>query len=191
MSQTSSPPALRQGVAGAILDGAAQVLAARGRDTSMGDVAIAAGVARATVYRHFPTRQVLLEELAQLAVREVGDRLGSARIDEVPVEEGVSHAVRALIEVGDPLAVLVRQAADADGDAFDDRVAAPLRRLIDAGQAGGHLRGDIESAWLVDVLIGLVVGVGPSRRGLGREDTVAALTSLFLHGARRPRPAAR
>lgn len=190
MSEPAPRPALQQRVAGAILDGAAQVLAARGGDTSMSDVAAAAGVARATVYRYFPNRQVLLAELAELAVRGAGDRLSSARIDEVPVDEGVTRAVRALVEVGDPLVVLVREAAAADSGAFEDRVAAPLRRLIDAGQASGQVRDDIASPWLVDVLIGLVVSVRSSPRALGREDTVAALTSLFLDGARRPPTAA-
>lgn len=190
MSEPAPRPALQQRVAGAILDGAAQVLAARGGDTSMSDVAAAAGVARATVYRYFPNRQVLLAELAELAVRGAGDRLSSARIDEVPVDEGVTRAVRALVEVGDPLVVLVREAAAADSGAFEDRVAAPLRRLIDAGQASGQVRDDIASPWLVDVLIGLVVSVRSSPRALGREDTVAALTSLFLDGVRRPPTAA-
>jgi TetR/AcrR family transcriptional regulator, mexCD-oprJ operon repressor len=190
VSEPAPRPALQQRVPGAILDGAAQVLAARGGDTSMSDVAAAAGVARATVYRYFPNRQALLEELAEVAIRAAGDRLSSARVDEVPLEEGVTRAVRALVEVGDPLVVLVREAAAADSGAFEDRVAAPLRGLIDVGQASGQVRDDIAGAWLVDVLIGLVVSVRSSPRALGREDTVAALTSLFLNGARRPRPAA-
>ena len=156
----------------------------------MSDVAAAAGVARATVYRYFPNRQALLEELARVALRDAGDRLRSARIDEVPVHEGVTRAVRALLEVGAPLVVLVREAAAADTGAFEDRIAAPLRRLIDAGQSMGDVRDDIPSQWLVDVLIGQVVSVRSSSRSLGREDTIAALTSLFLEGARRRRPPA-
>jgi TetR/AcrR family transcriptional regulator, mexCD-oprJ operon repressor len=180
--------ALQQRVAGAILDGAARVLAVRGGETSMSDVASAAGVARATVYRYFPNRQALLDELVDFAVREAGDRLAAARLDEVPVHEGVTRAVRALVEVGDPLVVLVRDAAPG-ADGFDERVGAPLRRLVDAGQSGGAVRTDIPAPWLVDVLVGLVVSVLSSPRTLGREDTVAAVTSLFLDGARPPRPA--
>jgi len=166
------------------------MLATRGGDTSMSDVAAAAGVARATVYRYFPNRQALLDELGELAVREAGDRLVAARIDAVPVHEGITRAVRALVEVGNPLVVLVREAPAPDSEAFEDRVASPLRRLVEAGQSSGDIRDDIPGPWLIDVLVGLVVSVLSSPRTLGREDTVAAITSLFLDGAhpRRPSP---
>jgi AcrR family transcriptional regulator len=48
----------------------------------MNDVAAAAGVARATVYRYFPNRVRLLDELARTAVADVEARLASARIDD-------------------------------------------------------------------------------------------------------------
>ena len=86
-----SEPAPRQGlqlrVAAAILDGAARVFALEGEQASMNDVAAAAGVARATVYRYFPNRQALLDELTQAALSDAEERLASARIDEVTPEE--------------------------------------------------------------------------------------------------------
>jgi AcrR family transcriptional regulator len=56
----------------------------------MNDVADAAGVARATVYRYFPNRDALLDELARAAVADVEARLASARIDAVAPEEGIA-----------------------------------------------------------------------------------------------------
>ena len=98
MSESAPRPALQQRVAEAILDGAARLFASEGDHASMNEVAEAAGVARATVYRYFPNREALLDELAQTAVRDVDMRLASARIDAVPPEEGVERAVRALVD---------------------------------------------------------------------------------------------
>src|SRR5919198_2305787 len=64
--------ALQERVAAAILEAAARVLATGGEQASMNDVAAAAGVARATLYRYFPSRQALLDELARVAAEEAG-----------------------------------------------------------------------------------------------------------------------
>src|SRR5215208_6217147 len=70
-------------VSAAILEAAAAVLAERGEQASMADVAAAAGMARATVYRYFPNREALLEELGRLAVEEAGERLEAGRLGAV------------------------------------------------------------------------------------------------------------
>jgi TetR/AcrR family transcriptional regulator, mexCD-oprJ operon repressor len=176
--------ALQERVAVAILEAAARVLAAHGEQANMTDVAAAAGVARATVYRYFPSRQALLEELAELAVKSAGERLTAARIDAISVPEGVTRAVRALVDVGDLFIVLARERLRPEEERFESDVAMPLRQLVERGQAGGVIRDDIPSAWLTDSLLGIVVSLLSSSGSQGREDIVAAITSLFLEGAR-------
>jgi AcrR family transcriptional regulator len=177
-------------VASAILEGAAQLFAAQGDQASMNDVAAAAGVARATVYRYFPNRQALVEELARSAVSEADARLAAARIDEVSPEEGIARAVRALVDVGDAFVLLARERVRPDPERFDRSVAQPLRRLFERGQASGDFRGDMASARLAESLLALMVGVGMSTPPLGKEDVIATITGLFLDGARArgPRP---
>jgi AcrR family transcriptional regulator len=184
MSQFAPRQTLQQRVATAILEAAARVLATGGEQASMNDVAVAAGVARATVYRYFPNRQALLDQLGDLAVRDAGTRLASARIDEVPVDEGLARAVRALVDVGDYFIVLARERVQPEPEQFEHTITTPLRRLLERGQTTGAIRDDIPSSWLTDSLVGLVVSVLPSTPSLGKEDTIAAITGLFMEGAR-------
>ena len=184
MSVPAPRPTLQQRVAAVILDGAAQVFAVQGEQASMNDVAAAAGVARATVYRYFPTRETLLDELAQAALGDVDARLAAARIDEVAPEEGIARVVRALVEIGDSFVLVARLRQRSDPTRFEVGLVAPLRRLFERGQAEGDIREDIPSGRLTESLIGLVVGVLTSTPALGREDMTATITGLFFDGAR-------
>ena len=184
MSEPVPRQALQQRVAAAILDGAAHIFAGQGEQASMNDVAEAAGVARATVYRYFPNREALLDELTQAAVSDVDARLASARIDEVSPEEGIARAVRALVDVGDSFVLLARERLRSDPERFERKLGQPLRRLFERGQAGGDIRDDIAGARLTESLIGLIVGVLTSTPPLGKEDMTATITGLFLDGAR-------
>src|SRR5919108_2002319 len=177
---------LRARVSAAILEAAAAVLAQRGEQASMADVAAAAGVARATVYRYFPNREALFEALARLAVEEAGERLQAGRLQDVPVPDAFERAVRALVGVGDSFVVVSRQSARPDPAEFERRVASPLRALVERAQALGEVRDDLPASWLMESLIGIVVGGLQTRPSLGVEDTVAGITSLLLDGARLP-----
>jgi AcrR family transcriptional regulator len=55
----------------AVLRAAAQLFAERGLDVSFDEIARAAGVGRATIYRHFPTREELLTGILDQAVCEL------------------------------------------------------------------------------------------------------------------------
>ncbi len=191
MSESVRRQALQQRVAAAILEGAAQIFAVQGEQTSMNDVAEAAGVARATVYRYFPNREALLDELAQAAVSDVDARLASARIDEVAPEEGIARAVRALVDVGDSFVLLARERLRSDPERFERKLIQPLGRLFERGQVSGDFRDDIASARLTESLIALIVGVLRSTPALGNEDMTATITGLFLDGARARRPTLR
>jgi TetR/AcrR family transcriptional repressor of mexCD-oprJ operon len=184
MSEPAPRHPLQQRVAAAILDGAARIFALQGEQASMNDVAAAAGVARATVYRYFPNRDALLDALAAEAIGAVETRLTSARVDEVAPEEGIARVVRALVGLGDSFVLLARERPRSDPERLERVLTQPLRRLFERAQADGEIRDDIASARLTDALVGLVVGVLTATPSLGVDDMTATITGLFLDGAR-------
>ena len=190
MSDAAPRQTLRQRVEAAILDGAARTFAVQGEHASMNDVAASSGVARATLYRYFPNRQALVDELVRVALSDADALLAAARIDEVEPEEGLARAVRAVVEVGDAFVLLARERTRAEPERFERSLAEPLRGLFDRGREMGVIRTDIASPHLTDSLFGMVVGVLTSSPALGKEDMIATITGLFLDGARArgPRP---
>jgi len=174
---------LRERVAAEILGAAASVLASSDGQASMNDVAAAAGVARGTLYRYFPTRRSLLEQLRSNAVEDAASRLDASRVGEVAPLDGVERVIRAFVDGGDLFVVGARERRTSAAPDFDACVMLPLRELIERGQATGAIRRDVEASWLSECLLGLAL-VGASAAQLGTEDTVASIKRLFLDGAR-------
>ena len=94
----------------------------------MAEVAAAAGIARGTLYRYFPSRESLLRPLEAAASEEAGRRLAEANLDEVPVDEGLARATRALVAVGEGFIVMLRE-----GRPLEPGFAAPLVALLERG----------------------------------------------------------
>ena len=149
----------------------------------MSDVATEAGIARATLYRYFSTRVDLIDALTALAARRGAEALSASRLDQLDTREAVVRAIRALLEVGDPLAAVTHERARPASEEFVAVVDEPLRRLIERGQASGELRADLPPAWLTRMLLALVVSALTARPALGREDAVAAISGVYLDGA--------
>src|SRR6266498_2066126 len=105
--------------AAAILDAAAHALSEHGSNTNMADVAAAAGVSRATLYRYFPDRDALLDALASHALADAAGRLPEGGRECAPVKEAIERIVRALPSGGHRYAVLVGEQVEADPDQIE------------------------------------------------------------------------
>jgi AcrR family transcriptional regulator len=171
--------------AAAILDAAAHVLS-QNSSSNMADVAAAAGVSRATLYRYYPDREALLEALASHALADAATRLADAGLERAPVEEAIERIVRAVIAVGDRYAVIVRECVSIDPVEAERLLGAPMRAVFARGIDSGVFRQDLP----VDVLLELFGGALMAavklieRRQLGVEEASAATASVFLDGAR-------
>ena len=182
----TATPARYDRTAAAILDAAAHTLAEHGSSANMAEVAAAAGVSRATLYRYYPSREALLEALTAKAVAETGARIADAGLDRCPAPEALERAVRAILAAGDRYAVLIGEQIEHDLSETDRLIGDPLRAVFARGIEEGLLRNDIPTEVMHRLFGGLLMAAVKlvGERQLGLEETAAATTKLFLDGAR-------
>ena len=172
--------------AAAILTAAAHVLSEHGSSSNMADVAAAAGVSRATLYRYYPHRDALLDALATQALTDTAARFADAGLERAPVEEAIERIVRAVVAIGDRYAVLVHEQVKFDPAEAERLLGEPMREVFNRGIESGLLRQDLPVEVLLELFGGaLMSAVKLTQRGmLGLEEASAAAAALFLEGAR-------
>jgi TetR/AcrR family transcriptional repressor of mexCD-oprJ operon len=168
-----------------ILDAVARVFADRGSAVSMTEIATRSSVGRATLYRYFPTRDVLMRELQRVAVEDVGYNLRAANLESLEVPAALEKVVRVLLSVGHHYAIVVREQVPVSRKTADELVRDPIRGVLSRAQAEGLLRGECTPAWLEDMLVGLInAGLQQIvRRGVDIDATARTVVSAYLEGA--------
>jgi AcrR family transcriptional regulator len=141
-----------------ILDAALDALASDA-DASMAEIARRAGVVRATIYVHFPTREALIDAVTRGAMTEV-----SAVIDAAEPERGdATDALRRVVtstwrELGryHALVAITTQLPHTEVRSKHHAVLARLEPLIARGQRDGSFRSDVPAAWHLSMLMALI-----------------------------------
>lgn len=134
-----------------ILAVAREVFAEQGAEASLRDVARRAGVGVGTLYRHFPTREALLEPLLRESFDTLTARASALETAETPGDALVSW-LRETIAVthGNRGVITSMTDAIAEPDSALHASCVSLRasgsRLLERAQAAGLARTDIDGA---------------------------------------------
>ena len=168
-----------------LLHAAVQAFSQVGPDVTLDAIAKDAGVGIGTLYRHFPTRESLVEaayrnELARLcdaapellrtmppdeATRTWMDRF----VDYMTTKRGMADALRAVIASGGNPYAQSR-----------DRLIAAITTLLHAGAAAGTVRSDVEPGDVLASVSGVSLAAGePAQR-----DQARRLLDLLMDGLR-------
>jgi AcrR family transcriptional regulator len=142
----------------AILEAARHTLAER-PGASMQEIAEAAGLHRATIHRHFASRDDLIAALRERSLEELAVGLQRARLEEGPARPALARATVALLEVSERyrmarFSALLGPAALAQ----HSRMRASVAKVIERGQREEGLRADLPADVLTAAWGGLMVG---------------------------------
>jgi AcrR family transcriptional regulator len=172
-----------------LIAAATRSFAASDTEPSMRAIAREAGVGIGTLYRHFPTRESLVEAvyrdqlqrlsagaqelLAAFPPAETMRRWMDLFADWVAAKRGMTDTLRTMIAAG--------EISHAQSRA---ELLAVIETILDAGRAAGDIRADSSAEDVAAMLAGIFTVAGSS----GERGQVGRLLDLLMDGLR-PRPA--
>lgn len=151
---------------------------------SLEAVARAAKVGIGTLYRHFPTREALVEAVYRAERTRLCDSAAELLAANPPARalrawmDRFADYVATKRDMADALRVLMAAGTITTSQARDE-LSAAARRLLDAGVADGTLRADVRAEDVTAALVGIfLVCTGP--------DQATRLLDLLMDGLRAP-----
>lgn len=142
----------------ALLDAAAVTLA-KNPGASLNEIAAAARVGRATLYRYFATREALLHDLALEAIRQTREAITPIRAQGLSGKETLRQVVAALIPLGDRFHFLMSELAvygDPEVSAAYQSHFQTLVELVEAVKAEEGFAREVPTAWGVAAIDALI-----------------------------------
>jgi AcrR family transcriptional regulator len=129
-------------------------------DASMAEIARRAGVVRATIYVHFPTRESLLDAVMEYAVAQVAQATREAEPERGEPQEALERVLLAtwqqLSQFHGVLAININRLSTKELHRRHLPIITQLAPLIERGQAEGVFRCDVPVEWHLAVLRAIV-----------------------------------
>jgi AcrR family transcriptional regulator len=129
-------------------------------DVSMAEIARRAGVVRATVYMHFPTRESLLDAVMEDATTQVADAIREAEPARGEPREALERVLRAtwqqLSQFHGVLGININRLSSTELRRRHLPMTTQIVPLLERGQAEGVFRSDVSATWLIAVVRAIV-----------------------------------
>jgi AcrR family transcriptional regulator len=157
-------------------------------DVSMAEIARRAGVVRATIYAHFPTRESLIDAVTQRALSDARREMAAAEPERGDAADALRRVIaaawRALGRFHALVAINV-QLPPAELRRRHEAVLALLEPLIERGQRDGSFRSDVPLGWHLSMALALVhaasaeVQAGRAESGEAEEAVIATVVGAL------------
>ena len=161
-------------------------------DSSMSEIARRAGVVRATIYVHFPTREALLDAVMDYAVAQVAEATRGAEPGRGEPPEALARVLSATWrQLAQFQGLLALNTARLSAEELHRRhlpVLDLLEPLMRRGQKQGHFRADLPVSWLLAVTRSIVHTASHEIRGgrIAESEAEDALVTTVLAAVAAP-----
>ena len=129
-------------------------------DASMASIARRAGVVRATIYMHFPTRESLLDAVMEEATGRVAEAIRIAEPSRGEPKEALERVIlatwRQLSEFHNILQINMRRLSAQELRRRHLPMTTQFIPLLERGQKEGAFRADVSATWLIAVVRAIV-----------------------------------
>ena len=151
------------------------------------EIASASGIGRATLYRHFPTREALIVAITKQALDETEKAVEASRLEEGTAAEALIRLISALIDIGDRYRFLLSQGkamVEEQRQGHGMRFSAAVEALFRRGQASGEFSALLSPSWMATIFGSLVVTVihEVATGNLDQPQARATVSHAMLHG---------
>jgi AcrR family transcriptional regulator len=115
---------------------------------TIGEIASASGLGRATIYRHFASRDDLLRAIARHGFEQTAAALRDAHPQEGTAVEALLRMIDLTVQPGNVCMLLLRELPEpVASEAEKAEMIAPVVEALERGVASGELRADLDIAW--------------------------------------------
>jgi AcrR family transcriptional regulator len=165
-----------------LIDTARTALAEIGSEVTLDEIARRAGVGIGTLYRHFPTRDAMVEAVYRHEVEQLS--LAATRLLEtLPPAEALHAWMRLFVDYIARKKVMASALSGGTSELFatsGERIKEAIRLLVDRAEAAAEIRAGVDP---LDLLLALV-GISYGRSGPDWQASALRLIDILMDGLR-------
>ncbi len=169
-----------------ILETAKEAFTRHGGEASLDEIARQAGVGTGTLYRHFPTRDTLIEAVYRRQVEKLAAAEGALAARMAPLEALRAWMLLLVDSIAEKQIIAPALNSIAGGpsrlyESSRSLIQGAMEALVKGAKESGDLRPEVEASDLLRVMVGVShVGSGPEWR-----ESAKRLVEILIAGSRR------
>jgi AcrR family transcriptional regulator len=172
-----------------LIEAAKASFAAAGADVSLEEIARRASVGIGTLYRHFPTRDAIIEAVYRREVEQLADAANRLTVS-LPPGEALHAWMRLFVDyiatkrvIAPALKTMVGGASELRASS-SARITEAMARMVERAKTAGDIRADADPADLLRAIAGFT----QFSAGGDWEASARRLIDILMDGLRSPRP---